>query len=196
MQKRVISLASDSLQTLALIAEHHAGEVAALAARMVDALMRDQRIFCCGNGASGANALSFASKLGNRYQHERPAFPVIMLGQDSPVLTAIAADIGLDEVFSRPLQALARPGDLLLALSASGHPANVCNAVAAMQQAGGQVLALSGADDSRLAALIRPDDLHLRLPGNCAARIHEAQLFVLNCCCDLIDKAFFGADDA
>lgn len=196
MQKRVMTLASDSLQTLALLAETQAAEIAALAQTMVEALMQEQRIFCCGNGASAANALSFATKLGNRYEHERPAFPVIMLGQESAVLTAVAADLGFDDVFARPLQALARPGDLLLALSASGMPANVGAAARVMQQGGGRVLALTGAAASPLADLLRPDDLHIRLPGNCAARVHEAQLFVLNCCCDLIDRAFFGADDA
>lgn len=195
MQKRVITLAGDSLQTLSALAETRATEIAALAEVMIDALMREQRIFCCGNGASAANALSFVSKMVNRYAHERPAFPVIMLGQEGVVLSAVAADIGFRDVFARPLQALARPHDLLIALSASGNAANVNAAVRVMQECGGRVLALTDSDGGELASLVRPHDLHLALPGNCNARVHEAQLFVLNCCCDLIDRAFFGADD-
>jgi D-sedoheptulose 7-phosphate isomerase len=162
---------------------------------MVDALMQDQRIFCCGNGASAANGLNFVSKLANRYERERPAFPAIMLGQDSAVLTAIAADVSFQDVFARPLQALARPGDLLLALSASGNASNVAQAARVMQGVGGRVLALTGEDGGELGRTILSGDFHLRLPGNSLARIHEAQLFVLNCCCDLIDREFFGAND-
>lgn len=195
MQNRILTLTGDSLQTLTAIAETRITDVVTLAQLMVDSLMQDQRIFCCGNGASAANALSFASKLANRYERERPAFPVIMLGQDSAVLTAIAADVSFQDVFARPLQALARPGDLLLALSASGNAANVVQAARVMQSVGGKVLALTGEEGGELGRSMRPDDIHLRLPGNSFARIHEAQLFVLNCCCDLIDREFFGAND-
>lgn len=195
MHDRILTLAGDSLQSLSAIAETQVTAIAALAQTMVDALMHDHRIFCCGNGASAANALSFASKLANRYERERPAFPVIMLGQDSAVLTAIAADVSFQDVFARPLQALARPGDLLLALSASGNAANVAQAARVIQSAGGRVLALTGEDGGELGRMLRPDDIHLRLPGNHLARVHEAQLFVLNCCCDLVDREFFGAND-
>lgn len=195
MQDRILTLTGDSLQTLTAIAETRITDVAALARLMVEGLMQDQRIFCCGNGASAANALSFVSKLANRYERERPAFPVIMLGQDSAVLTAIAADVSFQDVFARPLQALARPGDLLLALSASGNAANVAQAARVMQNAGGRVLALTGEEGGELGRTILSGDFHLRLPGNSLARIHEAQLFVLNCCCDLIDREFFGAND-
>lgn len=195
MQDRILTLTGDSLQTLTAIAETRITDVAALARLMVDGLMQDQRIFCCGNGASAANALSFVSKLANRYERERPAFPVIMLGQDSAVLTAIAADVSFQDVFARPLQALARPGDLLLALSASGNAANVAQAARVIQSAGGRVLALTGEEGGELGRTVLSGDLHLRLPGNSLARIHEAQLFVLNCCCDLIDREFFGAND-
>lgn len=195
MHDRILTLTGDSLQTLTAIAETRIDEVAALARLMVDALMQDQRIFCCGNGASAANGLNFVSKLANRYERERPAFPAIMLGQDSAVLTAIAADVSFQDVFARPLQALARPGDLLLALSASGNASNVAQAARVMQGVGGRVLALTGEDGGELGRTILSGDLHLRLPGNSLARIHEAQLFVLNCCCDLIDREFFGAND-
>lgn len=195
MHDRILTLTGDSLQTLTAIAETRIDEVAALARLMVDALMQDQRIFCCGNGASAANGLNFVSKLANRYERERPAFPAIMLGQDSAVLTAIAADVSFQDVFARPLQALARPGDLLLALSASGNASNVAQAARVMQGVGGRVLALTGEDGGELGRTILSGDFHLRLPGNSLARIHEAQLFVLNCCCDLIDREFFGAND-
>ncbi len=195
MQDRIIALATDSLHTLSQLAEFHAVGIEAMARTLVQALMQDQRIFCCGNGASAGNVQSFASKLGNRYERERPALPVIMLG-DSAVTTAIAADGCFQDVFARPLQALARPGDVLLIPSASGNATNIVQAARVMQELGGKVIALTGEAGGEIGRLLRSDqDVHLRLPGNCAARVHEAQLFVLNCCCDLIDREFFGAND-
>jgi phosphoheptose isomerase len=194
MQNRIIQLATDSLDTISQLAEGHAADIELVARALVDALMQDQRIFCCGNGASAGNAQSFASKMGNRFERERPAFPVIMLG-DVAVTTAIAADGCFQDVYARPLQALARPNDILLALSASGNATNIMQAARVMQSCGGRVVALTGAEGGELGRLLRSDDIHLRLPGNTAPRVHEAQLFVLNCCCDLIDREFFGAND-
>lgn len=195
MQNHILKLATDSLDMLSQLAESRVADIESVARALVEALMQDQRIFCCGNGASAGNAQSFASKMGNRFERERPAFPIIMLG-DVAVTTAIAADGCFQDVYARPLQALARPGDLLLALSASGNATNIAQAARVMQGNGGRVVALTGAEGGELGRLLRPDtDLHLRLPGNSAPRVHEAQLFVLNCCCDLIDREFFGAND-
>jgi phosphoheptose isomerase len=193
MQNHILSLAADALHTLSQLAETEAAGIEKLARAMVEALMRDERLFCCGNGASGSNLQSFASKLGNRYEHERPALPVIMLGELATT-TAIAADGCFQEVYSRPLQALARPRDVLIVASASGNATNIVQAVRTMQDSGGRILALTGASGGELSRWLRVDqDVHLRLPGNTSARVHEAQLFVLNCCCDLIDREFFGA---
>lgn len=195
MQSRIHTLATESLSMMSQLVEHHAADIERLARALTDALMRDQRVFCCGNGASAGNVQSFASKLGNRYECERPALPVIVLGELA-VTTAIAADGCFQDVYARPLQALARPGDVLLLLSASGNATNIAQAARVMQEAGGQVIALTGQEGGELGRLLRPgSDLHVRLPGNRAARVHEAQLFVLNCCCDLIDREFFGAHD-
>ncbi|MFZ5560626.1 MAG: D-sedoheptulose-7-phosphate isomerase [Pseudomonadota bacterium] len=194
MQNRIINLATDSLNVISQIAENHAADIERVARALAAALMQDQRIFCCGNGASAGNAQSFASKMGNRFERERPAFPVILLG-DIAVTTAIAADGCFEDVYARPLQALARPNDVLLALSASGNATNIAQAARVMQENGGQVIALTGTEGGELGRLLGEDDIHLRLPGSSAPRIHEAQLFVLNCCCDLIDREFFGAND-
>jgi phosphoheptose isomerase len=194
MQDRIVSLATDSLNVISQIAESHAADLERVARALIDALMQDYRIFCCGNGASAGNAQSFASKMGNRFERERPAFPVILLG-DIAVTTAIAADGCFQDVYARPLQALARPNDVLLALSASGNATNIAQAARVMQENGGQVIALTGMEGGELGRLLRDEDIHLRLPGASAPRVHEAQLFVLNCCCDLIDREFFGAND-
>lgn len=194
MQNRIINLATDSLNLISQIAENHAADIERVAHALIEALMQDQRIFCCGNGASSGNAQSFASKMGNRFERERPAFPVILLG-DIAVTTAIAAEGCFRDVFARPLQALARSNDVLLALSASGNATNIAQAARVMQENGGRVIALTGAEGGELGRLLREEDIHLRLPGTSSPRVHEAQLFVLNCCCDLIDREFFGAND-
>jgi phosphoheptose isomerase len=194
MQTRINSLLADSLDTLAQIAEGLVPLIEEASSLLVQTLLHEHRLFVCGNGASGSNVHGFASKLGNRYDRERPALPVITLG-DVAVVTAIAADGSFRDVFSRPLQALARPGDVLLVLSAQGNAGNIVQAAEQMQQCGGRVIALTGPDGGELGRSLQPGDIHLALPGNHPARVHEAQLFVLNCFCDLIDREFFGAND-
>jgi phosphoheptose isomerase len=195
MQNHIIALTTEGLHTLSQLADFHAPNIERMARVLIDTLMQDKRIFCCGNGASAGNIHGFASKLSNRYERERPAFPVIVLG-NTAITTAIAADGCFQDVYARPLQALARQGDVLLVLSASGNATNNLQAARVMQSCGGRVIALTGQDGGELGRILRADrDVHLRLPGNSAARVHEVQLFVLNCCCDLIDREFFGADD-
>ena len=79
---------------LARLAEEQSGTISQAAMLMVDALVQERKLICCGNGASGANALSFVSKLLNRFEHERPALPALALAPDSITLSALAQDHG------------------------------------------------------------------------------------------------------
>lgn len=193
MQERILSTLAESLGIYSELAENMPAQLESFAKILINGLMNDQRIFCCGNGAAFANASSFVTKLVNRYEFERPPFPAILLG-DMASASAISADSNFSDTCARPLQALARPHDILLVLSASGSALNMTHAAKTMQSMDGIVLAITGADGGELSRLMRPDiDLALQIPSTHSARIHEAQLFILNCCCDLIDREIFGA---
>ena len=87
------------------------------------------KILFCGNGGSAADAQHLAAEFVNRFLMDRPALPAIALTTDSSALTAIGNDMGYHEVFARQVEALGRPGDMLVAISTSGNSPNVLRAL-------------------------------------------------------------------
>ena len=164
------------------------------AAQMVDALLEERKILCCGNGVSAAQAQAFAAQLSNRFERERPGLPALALGGDLAGLSALANDHGFEEVFSRQLKVLGQAGDLLLAISTSGNSANILSAVEAAHDRDMTVIALTGRDGGMLAGLLGEADVEIRVPSNSTARIQEAHILVIHCLCDLIDGQLLGQE--
>lgn len=133
-------------------------------------LAAGNRILACGNGGSAASAQHFAAELVCRFRANRRALPAVALTADTMTLTAIANDYGYDRVFARQVEALATPGDALLALSTSGNSANVIEAAQAARAVSCTVVALTGADGGALAPLA---NVALRAPSRVVARIQE-----------------------
>jgi len=158
---------------------------------LAEALAAGRKVLACGNGGSAADAQHFAAELTGRFERERRGLPGIALTTDTSALTAIGNDYGFEQIFSKQVQALAQPGDWLLGISTSGNSANVVRAVQAMHAAGGRVLALTGRDGGRIAALLQPGDYELRAASDVTARIQETHLLFLHCVCDGIDELLF-----
>ena len=135
------------------------------------------KLLVCGNGGSAADAQHFAAELVGRYESDRPALAAIALTTDSSALTAIANDYGFERVFARQVEALARAGDVLVALSTSGNSANVLRAAQQAKLSGVQVVALTGEDGGRLALLA---DVLLAVPSRRVARIQEVHELCLH----------------
>lgn len=159
---------------------------------MADCLAKGGRIFSCGNGGSAGDAQHFSSELLNRFEMERPGLPSIALTTDSSTLTSIANDDDFQQVFARQIRALAAPQDCLLAISTSGQSANVTEAIKAMHEHGGQVIALTGRDGGTVADTLAGGDREIRVPAHRTARIQEIHLLVIHCLCDLIDRQLFS----
>jgi D-sedoheptulose 7-phosphate isomerase len=128
------------------------------------------KILACGNGGSAADAQHLVAELVGRYRDERPALPAVALTADTAILTALGNDYGYERVFARQVEALARRGDLLVAISTSGKSPNVVAAAAAARSLGCTVVALTGAGGGPLAAHA---DLLLAVPATVVARIQE-----------------------
>ena len=151
------------------------------------------KILVCGNGGSAADAQHFAAELVNRFEMERPGLAAIALTTDSSTLTSIANDYAFEQVFARQLRALGRPGDILLAISTSGHSPNVLAAMAAAQELGVITVALTGRDGGKMAEQLKADDLELRVSAAVTARIQETHILIIHCLCDLIDQRLFNS---
>ena len=161
------------------------------AQRMAAVLKAGNKVLACGNGGSAADAQHFAAELTGRYERERPGLAGIALTTDTSALTAIANDYSYEQVFSKQVQALVRPGDLLLAISTSGNSGNVIRAIEAAHAGGAGIIALTGKDGGKMAGLLKAGDFELRSASNVTARIQETHLVFLHCLCDLTDEILY-----
>jgi D-sedoheptulose 7-phosphate isomerase len=178
---------ADSIATKQAAAPAMAASIEAAIHVMVNSLKQDGKIMACGNGGSAADAQHFAAELLNRFEMERPPLAAVALTTDSSTLTSIANDYRYEEVFSKQVLGLGRKGDVLLAISTSGNSANVIEAIHAAHQRGVKVVALTGKQGGKMAALLKEGDVHLCVPSERTARIQEVHLVVLHCLCDGID---------
>ena len=153
---------------------------------MIDTIHSGGCAFICGNGGSAADAQHFAAELTGRFERERRAWPAVALTTDTSALTAIGNDYGFDHVFSRQLEALGRPGDLLIAISTSGNSRNVLQAVAHAKANGIATIGLLGRDGGQLA---REVDHALVIPSERTARIQEMHILILHIWCEMLDAA-------
>ncbi len=159
---------------------------------LVETLRAGGKILSCGNGGSAADAQHFAAELVNRFEIERPPLAAVALSTDTSSLTSIANDYAYQQVFSKPLRALGRRGDALLAISTSGNSSNVLEAIAAAHELGIRVVALTGNGGGKMAAALQPEDAHLCVPHKKTARIQEVHLLCIHCLCDAIDTLLFS----
>jgi D-sedoheptulose 7-phosphate isomerase len=143
------------------------------------------KILACGNGGSAADAQHLAAELVGRFRDERRALAAIALTADTATLTALGNDYGFERVFARQVEALARPGDVLIAISTSGNSPNVLQAAQAARARGCSVVALTGARGGRLAGHA---DLVLKAPSEVVARIQEVHSLSIHVICEALDE--------
>ena len=186
----VASEFAESLEANRRAAEALADPIAEAARLMIDSLRAGGKVLSCGNGGSAADAQHFASELLNRFETERASLAAVALTTDASTLTSIANDRDYREVFSRQVDGLGRPGDILLAISTSGASPNVSAAVDAAHRAGMRVVALTGRDGGQVSEALEDDDVELRVPHSRTARIQEIHLLTIHCLCSLIDDAY------
>jgi len=146
------------------------------------------RVFSCGNGGSMCDAMHFAEELSGRFRGDRKALPATAIS-DPGHLTCTANDYGYEQVFSRYIEAHARAGDCLLAISTSGTSRNVVMAAEKARAQGVKVIALTGHPEMPLGAL---DDIEICTPaGRFADRVQELHIKVVHILIELIERELF-----
>jgi phosphoheptose isomerase len=161
---------------------------------MTMALLADRKILACGNGVDAALAQLFACNLLDRFEADRPALPALTLGADNASVTAIARADSIDEIFSRPLRALGQPDDVLLCINSAGSADNLLRAVQAARERNMGIIVMSNSQDTEISALLRPEDVVLRINATCQARIVEMHTMAIHHFCELIDHSLFGTN--
>ena len=160
--------------------------IQAAAELMAAAVQNGRKILSCGNGGSMCDAMHFAEELTGRYRDDRPAIPAIAIS-DASHISCVSNDYGYDSVFSRYVEALGQPGDVILCISTSGNSANVLKAAETARSKGAKVVSLTGKDGGKLAPL---SDIELRVPHfRYADRIQEIHIKVIHILILLIEKS-------
>jgi D-sedoheptulose 7-phosphate isomerase len=179
---------SDALRELAALALRAADTMAADLDRALEVVRETVRgggtLFFCGNGGSAADAQHLATEYVVRYMQRRRAYPAVALTTDTSLLTAAANDLGFEEIFARQVEALAKPGDLLIIHSTSGSSPNVVRAAEAARAKRVTVLSFSARDGGALKAL---SDHIVIVPTDRTDRAQEIHLCMEHAICEAIE---------
>lgn len=162
-------------------------QILAAAEQVIACLENDGKVLWAGNGGSAADSQHLAAELVGRYLHQRNGLASVALTTDTSILTAVANDFGFDQVFARQVEALARPGDVLFALSTSGNSANIMQAVKVAASRKVVTIGMSGNDGGQLADIA---DINLIVPSHETARIQEAHILIGHLVCEHVDIHF------
>ena len=176
-------------QTLAALAARDGSKLAQVSALLANRLRAGGTLFTCGNGGSAADAQHIAAELSGKFYIHRPGLPAIALTTNTSALTAIANDFSYDEVFSRQLEAQAKPGDVLFALTTSGRSGNCRLAVEWARANGVTTVAFTGTKGADFAALC---DHAFVAPSDDTPHIQEAHITLGHALCALAEAALYG----
>jgi D-sedoheptulose 7-phosphate isomerase len=164
-----------------------AEQIAEAASAIVNCLRAGGKLIIFGNGGSASDAQHMVAELVGRYGAKRQALAAIALTTNSSSLTAIANDFGFEEIFARQLEALAKPQDLVLAISTSGNSPNVLRALETAKTLGLKKIGLTGNDGAKLRDLL---DISVIVPSTSTPRIQEAHTLVIHILCGIVENAF------
>ncbi|MDR2874383.1 MAG: D-sedoheptulose 7-phosphate isomerase [Methylobacillus sp.] len=158
--------------------------IAEVGARMKQCLRDGGKILLMGNGGSAADSQHIAAEIVGRYKKERRGLPSIALTTDTSILTSVGNDYGFNFIFSRQVEALCQPRDIVVGLSTSGNSANVVAGIEKAREIGACTIGMTGAKGGKLAELC---DFNLAMPSTDTPRIQEAHITVGHILCDLIE---------
>jgi D-sedoheptulose 7-phosphate isomerase len=151
---------------------------------MAQCLQDGHKIIACGNGGSHCDAMHFAEELSGRYRNNRKALAAMAISDPSH-LSCVGNDYGYEYVFSRYVEALGRPGDILLGISTSGNSANILNAISAAKELGMTCIGLTGKDGGKMKDVL---DIEIRAPhSEFADRAQEIHIKAIHAMIDGIE---------
>jgi phosphoheptose isomerase len=183
--REMLRTSADAVRACLAIAD----DVSEAGKRIGDALDSGRQVVVFGNGGSAADAQHFAAELLGRYRAaERRPLAAVALSADGAVLTAVANDYDFADVFSRQVRALARPGDIVFAISTSGRSESVVRALREAPK-GTVRIALLGRDRATLADVA---DITLAVPADGTAQVQAAHIAVIHAICELLESRFGG----
>lgn len=190
MQAEIIDQIRESNRVSALMAEDHAliSTVETIVAACVLALKNGNKLLYMGNGGSAADAQHLAGEMVSRFAFNRPGLPAFALTVDSSVMTAIGNDYGYEHLFSRQVEAVAKPGDVLFGISTSGRSPNILAGLETARKMGLLTVGLTGNQRARITEI---SDHCIEIPSSSTPKIQEGHIIVGHIICGLIEQQMF-----
>jgi D-sedoheptulose 7-phosphate isomerase len=191
MQSEVSRLLRETADTLRVISESDYAEAVERALNLLDEAFRAGRtLLAFGNGGSSADAQHLCAELVGRFLLERRALPAVALTTNQALLTAWSNDYQFDDIFSRQIEGLGRPGDVAWGISTSGNSANVVNGLRRARELGLRTIGLTGSGGGRVA---QHCDVLMAVPLRQTPRIQEVHLVTFHAICGALEQRLFGA---
>ncbi len=187
VKAKIAAMIDEAARGVAGVDEASAGTIQEMAQLLIATFDAGGRVYVCGNGGSAADAQHIAGELAGRFRRERKPLPCVAVSTDTSVLTAVGNDYSFEDIFSRQVEALAAPGDVLWALSTSGDSPNVLKAADAAHQSGAKVIAMTGSGGGKLAEAA---DVCFRAPADRTDLIQLLHQLAYHIICELIDEHF------
>jgi len=187
IKQLIITNIEQHLNTIRGLSKNNIEEVINACNKINETILKKNKILLCGNGGSAADAQHIAAEFTGRFLKERIPLPAIALSTDTSALTAIGNDYGFDKVYSRQLEALFNPGDILIAISTSGNSKNIIEAVNMNNKLGGETICLLGNDGGELNKICSNS---IVVRSDITARIQEAHILIGHIFCNSVDNLF------
>ena len=167
-----------------------APEVEAISAAIARCLKGGGKVMMCGNGGSSSDAQHFAGELVNRFLINRRPYAGLALNTDAAVMTSISNDFSFDEVYSKQVEGLGRPGDMLVGFSTSGNSSNIIRAFRAAKEMDIETVAFTGGTGGEMLELV--DRVLLVSASAHTPRIQEGHELMMHLICERVEELMEG----
>jgi len=166
--------------------------IARIAEEMIHAYRKGNKVVWFGNGGSAADAQHLSCELVGKFYLKRKALESIALTTNTSIITATANDDDFKEIFARQVEAMVKPGDVVIGISTSGNSQNVLRGIEEAKKQGGITVALTGVKGGVLKGKV---DYLLAVPSTEGPRIQESHIMIGHILCYLVEKGLFGEDN-
>jgi len=155
---------------------------------IISCLQKGGKIIAMGNGGSAADSQHFVAEFIGRYKIERKSIAAIALTTDTSIITAISNDYDFDQIFSRQCESLAKPEDVIIAISTSGNSKNIVKALEETQGKVSKIIGITGDNDGEMESFC---DRVLKIPSKETPQIQEIHRIVLHLICEIVEKTIY-----
>jgi D-sedoheptulose 7-phosphate isomerase len=188
---RMRSSVESAIATMELLREDAAllSTLSKVAKSLIEAFRQGKKVILFGNGGSANDAQHIATELVGRFAFDRPALPALSLAESLSSVTAISNDSGFEQVFSRQIEAFARPGDVAIAISTSGNSPNVLHGVSTANKGDLYTIGMTGRSGGKLRSLVKDC---LCVPSDDTPRIQECHTLIGHILSQIVEQELFG----